>query len=566
MYKKQRKTSKALVVLSVMAFIFLALFAAAFVVFVFLAAKSGDSEIENFQAIFNYHKDNTLDLVFLKLSGEPSIIYLIANYAVYGLAGLWVLFLIIGIIVGAKKRRGIVALGIIVDLLGVAAALIVATGLAKYLKIINNEADMFVDYKNLLIPTIALLATGGLFLLFAIILYFACLAEAAKNPKVLVKEKAAEEQPQEENDQILEEPAENEAVVDEPLKEPAQENEEPVMFESFVAEPQEEAVYEEPMEEEPVAEEEPQPEEQKEEEKAEEPVEEDKPQQVKEEPRDESFSKNDLVELIRSIVRDEILHSNQNPPQNNNNSAPIAANGPFVIQYFGTMPGMPQPQPYPPYPYPCPQPQPQQPVEEPKREEPAPKPAPAPVEEEKKPEPVKKEPAPAPQPEPAPVIEKVEPVKAEPEPVPEEKKPIIRISFQERMLTADEEMRKNYSELKNEILSYGVNSRVSNSGDAFRLHRKTYVKITIAGLSLKLYFALNPDDYKDSPIPVQNAGHKGIYAEIPLVFKVKSGLSMRRAKELIQAVMEKDGLEQGPVGETDWASELSKEAEDSDED
>ena len=171
---------------------------------------------------------------------------------------------------------------------------------------------------------------------------------------------------------------------------------------------------------------------------------------------------------------------------------------------------------------------------------PMPAPAPAPV-----PQP---EPAPAPQPAPAPVVEPEQPA--------EEKKPIIRIPFTERMINADEEMKNNYNELKNEILSYGVNSRVSNSGDTFRLHRKTYVKLTIAGLSLKLYFALDPEDYKDSRLPVQNAGHKGIYNEIPLVFKVRSGLSMRRCKQLIQDVMEKDGLEQGEVRDINWAEEL----------
>ena len=173
-----------------------------------------------------------------------------------------------------------------------------------------------------------------------------------------------------------------------------------------------------------------------------------------------------------------------------------------------------------------------------------------------------KELQPAPAPQPAPVV--VAPVpqqtpKKAPAPKkeePEEKKPIIRIPFTERMINADKEMQDNYNELKNEIMSYGVNFRVSNSGDTFRLHRKTYVKITIAGLSLKLYFALNPDDYKDSTIPVQNAGHKGIYAEIPLVFKVKSPLSMRRCKELIQDVMDKNGLEQGEVKNIDWVEDL----------
>ena len=109
-------------------------------------------------------------------------------------------------------------------------------------------------------------------------------------------------------------------------------------------------------------------------------------------------------------------------------------------------------------------------------------------------------------------------------------------------------------------------ARVSNSGDTFRLHRVTYVKITIAGLSLKLYFALNPDDYKDSTLPVQNAGHKGIYAEIPLVFKVKSGLSMRRCKQLIQDVMDKNGLEQGEIKNINWVEELKSEPQNESED
>ena len=149
-----------------------------------------------------------------------------------------------------------------------------------------------------------------------------------------------------------------------------------------------------------------------------------------------------------------------------------------------------------------------------------------------------------------------------PEPAPEpeaEKAKIIRIPFQERITSAEKEMKDNYNELKNYILAYGVKSRVSNSGDTFRLHRKTYVKLTIAGKSLKLYFALNPEDYKDSTIPVGDASEKNIYAEIPLIFKVRSGLSMRRAKQLIADVMAPDGLVQGEVGKVNWVKEIAAE-------
>ena len=154
------------------------------------------------------------------------------------------------------------------------------------------------------------------------------------------------------------------------------------------------------------------------------------------------------------------------------------------------------------------------------------------------------EPKPEPKPEPAPA------------PVEDEAKKIERIPFPTRMLTADKDLQANYNQLKSEILSYGVKSRVSNSGDTFRLHKVTYVKITIAGKSLKLYFALNPKDYENSPIPVQDAGHKDIYKEIPLVFKVKSELSLRRASQLISDCMEKGGLEQGKLEPINWVKEL----------
>lgn len=135
---------------------------------------------------------------------------------------------------------------------------------------------------------------------------------------------------------------------------------------------------------------------------------------------------------------------------------------------------------------------------------------------------------------------------------------IIRIPFTVRMESADETMRSNYNELKSLLKSYGLNNRVSNSGDTFRLHRVTYCKITIAGKSLKLYLALNPADYVDTTYPIKDASSKSIYKETPLVFKVKSGLSLRRAEELIRDCMDKHGLEQVKQMENrDWATDLN---------
>ncbi len=220
---------------------------------------------------------------------------------------------------------------------------------------------------------------------------------------------------------------------------------------------------------------------------------------------------------------------------------------------------------------------------EPVKEEAKPEPAPEPVKEEAKPEPAPepesaKEPEPEPEPEtiaetaPESVAEQPaeEPSKrvvgqVNPNLPPHEK--IIRIPFQTRMAEIDDELKNRYNELKSEIMSYGVKSRISNSGDTFRLHKITFVKMTIAGKGLKLYMALDPKDYANTTLPIQDAGHKGTYKDIPLVFKVKSDLSMRRAKQLIADVMNKNGLTQGEVVKRDWTADISNDsASDSDED
>jgi hypothetical protein len=138
------------------------------------------------------------------------------------------------------------------------------------------------------------------------------------------------------------------------------------------------------------------------------------------------------------------------------------------------------------------------------------------------------------------------------------KKKIVRIPFSNRMASADVLLLDHYDELKNYILSFKVKSRLSNTGDTFRLHKEEYVKITIAGKSLKLYLALNPEEYRDSTIPVDDASDKKIYQAIPLVFKVKSPLSVKRAKQLIDDVMKKKGLEQKEIPFLPWSKQFKQ--------
>lgn len=159
--------------------------------------------------------------------------------------------------------------------------------------------------------------------------------------------------------------------------------------------------------------------------------------------------------------------------------------------------------------------------------------------------------------EPLPMEKKEEPVVvATPESASEEEEE-RRIPFATRLLSLDDDIKEYYNLLKEEALSYGLKSRLSISGDTFRLHTKTYLKIVVAGKGLKLYMALDPSAYKDSSIPVKDAGTKNLYKDIPLVFKVKSPLSLRRAKSLIKDVCEKDGLKQAEITTFDYVAQLS---------
>ena len=119
----------------------------------------------------------------------------------------------------------------------------------------------------------------------------------------------------------------------------------------------------------------------------------------------------------------------------------------------------------------------------------------------------------------------------------------VRIPFAQKIVKADKELRDKYNELKNEFLAYGASSRLSISADTFRLHRKAYVKITLVGKTLKVYFALDPKDFEESPIPVTDAGDKAAYADVPALLRVKSNLSVRRAKDLAALAFAKDNIE-----------------------
>ena len=118
---------------------------------------------------------------------------------------------------------------------------------------------------------------------------------------------------------------------------------------------------------------------------------------------------------------------------------------------------------------------------------------------------------------------------------------IERVPFTDKIRRADKELKNKYEELKAYLLSYGLKSRISIDGDTYRLHTVKYVHVTIAGKKMKVYYALDPKAYENSTTPVKEARAKK-YNDVPAYLDVKSDLSVKRAKALIDEVMNKAGI------------------------
>ena len=117
-----------------------------------------------------------------------------------------------------------------------------------------------------------------------------------------------------------------------------------------------------------------------------------------------------------------------------------------------------------------------------------------------------------------------------------------RRSFETRLRNSEFDLRHKYYDLRDYIKWYGLRNRVSIPGDTFSYKRQRYIFVTIVGKHLRVYSQLNPDDYAESTIPVERAEAKK-YEDLPCLLRVKSDLSYRRAKKLVDDLMAKIGMD-----------------------
>ncbi len=202
-----------------------------------------------------------------------------------------------------------------------------------------------------------------------------------------------------------------------------------------------------------------------------------------------------------------------------------------------------------PAPEPVPEEQPapvDEPVEEESIEEPA---AEEELVAEEQPVPVSEDqPEPVPEEQPAPAAE---PAPAEQQPAPAEPVRTVYVSedgwfvrvrydksFEAKLIQGDAALKRRYSELKQELLSYKkVSARRSWQHEAFRLGRGPVAKLVVRGKTLRLYLALDPAPYEGSKFLVEDASEHAKFEKTPLLYRIKNDRRCRYAKELIAAAV-----------------------------
>lgn len=95
-----------------------------------------------------------------------------------------------------------------------------------------------------------------------------------------------------------------------------------------------------------------------------------------------------------------------------------------------------------------------------------------------------------------------------------------------------------YTELKNELLSYGkVKARISWKHEAFRIGRMTVAKFVVRGKTLCLLVAVEPQSYDGTKFSVRDVSNVASMADTPTMYRIRKERRCKYAKEMIADIM-----------------------------
>lgn len=119
-----------------------------------------------------------------------------------------------------------------------------------------------------------------------------------------------------------------------------------------------------------------------------------------------------------------------------------------------------------------------------------------------------------------------------------------RIAFAEKLLGLEDKVHGYYDAIYNKFISLRkINPRVSTKGVSFRLGRDLVARLTIRGKTMRLHLALDCNAFDKKIYFQTDMGDVKSYVEIPMMVKVRSDRGFKNAMKLIDALIEKEGIE-----------------------
>ena len=126
-------------------------------------------------------------------------------------------------------------------------------------------------------------------------------------------------------------------------------------------------------------------------------------------------------------------------------------------------------------------------------------------------------------------------------------------SFTAKLIQSEDSVKQEYSQIKNELLSYeGVKARMSWKCETFYSGRTTYAKLCIRGKRLGLFLALDAKKYEDTKYIVDDMSEVAAYEKTPSLYRIKNARRLKYSADLIADAMgdRAKSTEYAPV---DWA-------------
>lgn len=118
----------------------------------------------------------------------------------------------------------------------------------------------------------------------------------------------------------------------------------------------------------------------------------------------------------------------------------------------------------------------------------------------------------------------------------------VNKNFAQKMMLADEVIQDRYDEVKNYALRFKkLKARISKKFESINQGRLQFVKLSVAGKTLKLYLNMDVSE-TDPKFRCKDMSDKVTYETVPTMLRIKSGRAVRYAKILIDQCAEKYGL------------------------